>query len=469
MALDRLSAEDRLILWPDEVWPQDIGALGILAGGALVGPDGSFRLDAARDAVSARLHLIPRLRQVLLFPRRGLGGPLWVDAASFVLAHHVQVAQVPAPGDDVQLLQTAERLRRRPLDRSRPLWEMWFLTGLSDDRVGLFVRLHHVVADGLAGVASLGALLDAVPEPPPVRPQPWTPAPPPSTRVLLADNVRGRAAGLGHTLSTFRRPAARLRSAREAWPAVRELLAGEPGPQTSLDRVIGPDRTLGLVRSSLDPVKRIAHRHDATVNDVLLAVIAGGLRDLLRSRGESVDGIMLPIYVPVSLRRDRPGHEGGNLITQMIAHLPLETTDPRARLAQVARETTRRKALARPSLGTMFGSRLVRGAMLKRVVRQRINVVSADLPGPPHPLYLAGAQLLELFPLLNLLGNESLGVGALSYADQFNIMAVADADAYPDLDVFAAGIQAALATLADPAGAEVESPPSSIVGGRARR
>jgi len=170
MALDRLSAEDRLILWPDEVWPQDIGALGILAGGALVGPDGSFRLDTAREAVAARLHLIPRLRQVLLLPRRGLGGPLWVDAASFDLAQHVQVAQVPAPGDEVQLLDRVERLRRRPLYRSRPLWEMWFLTGLSDDRVGLFVRLHHVVADGLAGVASLGALLDAVPEPPPVRP-----------------------------------------------------------------------------------------------------------------------------------------------------------------------------------------------------------------------------------------------------------------------------------------------------------
>lgn len=208
---------------------------------------------------------------MLLFPRRGLGGPLCVDAASFDLAQHVQVARVPAPGDEVKLLDTVERLRRRPLDRSRPLWEMWFLTGLSDDRVGAFVRLHHVVADGLAGVASLGALLDAVPEPPPAHPQPWTPALPRSTRVLLADNVRGSAAGLGHTLSRFRRPAARLRSARAAWPALRELLAGKPGPQTSLARVTSSDRTLGLVRSSLEQVKRIAHRHDATVNDVLLA------------------------------------------------------------------------------------------------------------------------------------------------------------------------------------------------------
>jgi diacylglycerol O-acyltransferase len=448
MALDRLSAQDRLILWPDEVWPQDIGALGILAGGALVGPDGNLPLDVAREAVAARLHLVPRLRQVLCFPQRGLGGPLWVDAPSFDLAEHVLVAQVPAPGDEVRLLDTVERLRRRPLDRSRPLWALWLLTGLPDDRIGLFIRLHHVVADGLAGLASLRALLDAAPQPPPVRPQPWVPAPAPSTRMLLADNARRRATRLGHTLSSFRRPAASLRS---AWLVLRELLTAPPGPHTSLDRVIGPDRRFALVRSDLAQVTRIAHRHDATVNDVLLAVITGGLRDLLRGRGESIDSVMLPIYVPVSLRRGRSGENSGNLITQMVVHLPLGTADHRARLAQIAQETTRRKALARPSLGTLFGSRLIRDAMLNLVVRQRINVVSADLPGPPQPMYLAGAQLLELFPLVNLLGNETLGVGALSYADQFNIMAVADADTHPDLDILAAGMQAAFSAFAEPA------------------
>jgi WS/DGAT/MGAT family acyltransferase len=447
MALDRLSAEDRLILWPDEVWPQDVGALGILAGGALVGPDRSFQLHAARTAVAARLHLLPRLRQVLVFPRRGLGGPLWMDAPSFDLTQHVQVAQVPAPGDEAQLLDTAERLRRRPLDRTRPLWEMWFLPGLHDDRIGLFIRLHHVVADGMAGVASLGAFLDSAPESPPAHPRPWTPVPPPSARDLLADNLRRQAGTVAQGLATLGHPVTGLRRLRGAWPAVRELLAETPGPQTSLNRVIGQDRTLAFVRGSLDQIKHIAHRHDATVNDVLLAVTAGGLRGLLSGRGEPVDRVVLPIYVPVSLRRDHPGHKGGNLISQMVVHLPLGTADPHERLRQIAVETTTRKAVARPSLGAMFGSRVFRRAILKLVIRQRVNVSSADLPGPPSPLYFAGAELLELFPLLNLLGNETLGVGALSYAGQFNIMAVADTDTYPDLDVLASGMQAELAAI----------------------
>ena len=191
------------------------------------------------------------------------------------------------------------------------------------------------------------------------------------------------------------------------------------------------------MRSSLQLVSEVAHAHDAKVNDVLLAVIAGGLRGLLRNRGERIEGVILPIYVPISLRLGRSSEEGGNLISQMVVPLPLGIADPQLRLRQIAAETARRKAIGRPSLGTMFHSRLLRGAMLKLIVRQRVNVVSADLPGPQSPLYFAGARLIEVFPLLNLLGNESLGVGALSYAGQFNIMAVGDADAYPDIDVFA--------------------------------
>jgi hypothetical protein len=122
----------------------------------------------------------------------------------------------------------------------------------------------------------------------------------------------------------------------------------------------------------------------------------------------------------------------------MVVPLPLGIADPQLRLRQIAAETAKRKAIGRPSLGTMFHSRLLRGAMLKIIIRQRVNVVSADLPGPQIPLYFAGGRLIEVFPLVNLVGNESLGVGALSYAGQFNIMAVGDADAYPDIDVFAA-------------------------------
>jgi diacylglycerol O-acyltransferase len=448
--VERLSADDQLILWPDEVWSQDIGALGVLDGASLFDTDGRFQLEAAKQAVEGRLHLLPRFRQVLYVPRRGLGGPLWVDAPAFDLSDHIRVERLDASADEATLLRAVERLRQRRLDKSRPLWEMWFLTGLPDQRIGLFVRLHHVVADGIAGVAELGALLDTTPSSAMAPAQPWAPELWPSARHLLRDNVERRIAKLGSSLKkVITHPVSILGRARAAMPAVRELLADKPGPQTSLNRVIGQDRTLALVRSSLQLVNEVAHTHGAKVNDVLLTMIAGGLRALLWNRDEPIEGVILPIYVPISLRRGRGGEEGGNLISQMVVHLPLGIADPSRRLRQIALETAERKAIGRPSLGTMFHSKLVRGAMLKLIVRQRVNVVSADLPGPQRPLYFAGAQLIELFPLLNLLGTESLGVGALSYAGQFNVMAIGDAETYPDIDVFAASAHDDLRALAE--------------------
>jgi diacylglycerol O-acyltransferase / wax synthase len=437
-SMERLSADDRLILWPDEVWPQDVGAVGVLDGSNLLDSEGRFRIEAAMQAVEDRLHLLPRFRQVLYLPRRGLGGPLWVDAPAFDLSEHVRVERLQAPADEAELLRAVAQLRKRRLDKSRPLWEIWFLTGLPDERIGMFVRLHHVMADGIAGVAELGRLLGTAASSAAAPPEPWARSPWPSGRALLVDNLQGRIEKLKRGLRGMMRPAAILRCARAARPALRELLAERPGPQTSLNRVIGQDRTLALVRSSLDPIKEVAHTHDATVNDVLLSVIAGGLRGLLRSRGEPIDGVVLPIFVPVSLRRGRSGQSAGNLISQMVIPVPLGIADPGQRLKQIAVETAKRKAISRPSLGTMFHSRLIRRAMLRLIIRQRVNVVSADLPGPQTPLYFAGARLIEVFPLLNLVGNESLGVGALSYAGQFNIMAVGDADAHPDIGIFAA-------------------------------
>jgi diacylglycerol O-acyltransferase len=448
LSVERLSADDRLILWPDQVWPQDIGAVGVLDGSTLLDPEGRFRLEVAQQAIEARLHLLPRFRQILYVPRRGLGGPLWVDSPAFGLGAHLHVARLDAPADEEQLLRAVARLRKRPLDRARPLWEMWFLTGLSGDRIGWFVRLHHVVADGMAGVASLSALLSEAPISM-TSARLWTPRPWPSDHVLRMDQRQRHIAHLRRVGIGVSHPGGTLRRARSALPALREIFTDRPGPRTSLDHVVGPDRRLALVRCSLESVNEIARIHDATVNDVLLNLIAGGLRSWLGGRGEAIEGITLPIYVPVSLRRGRRDREGGNLISQMVVPLPLGIADPGDRLRKIAAETTRRKALSRPSLGSMFRSRLVGGVMIKLIARQRVNVVSADLAGPVSPLYFAGAQLLELFPLLNLLGNESLGVGALSYAGQLNVMAVCDADVCPDIEIFAAGARDEFGALAE--------------------
>jgi WS/DGAT/MGAT family acyltransferase len=448
MSIERLTAEDQLMLRGDEVWPQDIGALAILEGRNLLDPTGRFRIEAARSAIEARLHLIPRFRQLIYSPRRGLGGPVWVDAPHFDLSEHVRVLPLAAPAGEAELLLATERLRRQRLDPSRPLWEMWFMPGLSERQIGLFVRMHHAIADGMAAMTTVGAFLESVPDATVAPAKPWTPAPLPLARELLADNLLHHLKAIAAAFGMVARPRGTLRQVRAALPAMRELLAEEPAPKTSLDRVIGSDRNLALIRSSIGLVKEIAHFYDATVNDVLLAVTAGGLRGLLRSRGERIENLTVRIYVPISLRRTQRGALEGNLISQMVVPLPLGVSDPGQRLRDIAAETSSRKARSRTSLGTLFRSRLASRLMLKAIIRQRVNVESANLPGPELPLYFAGARLLEVFPLLNLIGNVALGVGALSYAGTFNIGVVADQGAYPDIDVFAASVRDELDALA---------------------
>jgi diacylglycerol O-acyltransferase len=449
-SIERLTSEDRMMLWGDELWPEEIGALAIFDGRSLRGPDGRFQIEVVREAIEARLHLVPRFRQLLCVPRRGLGGPLWVDAPTFDLSDHVRVASLANPGDEVQLLVATEQLRRRRLDRSRPLWGMWFLPGLAEDRVGLFVKMHHVIADAIAGVATLGAFLDPTPEPTAGGARPWVPARPPTRVDLLADNLRRHAEELGRVLSKLARPVTTWRHLRAAWPAVRELLAEEPGTETSLDRMVGPGRILDPVRTSLDSVKEVADSHDAKVNDVLLTVTAGGLRELLRHRGEPVEDVILRIGVPISLREQRADEARGNLVSQMAVPLRLGVSDPARRLQQIAKETTKQKARTHPSPGPLLRNAITRRVLLKAVDRQHINVASADVPGPPVPLYLAGAPVLEVFPVVPLFWKMPLGVGAISYAGQLNIMLVADRDACPDLDVFAAGVRDELRALGVP-------------------
>ena len=448
IVMERLTAEDLVMLAPDERWPQEIGCLAVLDGASLLDPDGRFLIEKVRAAVAGHLHLIPRFRQILSIPHLGLGTPLWVDAPAFDVSDHVRVRQLPAPADESRLLRTVEQLLARRLDRSRPLWEMWLLPGLSENRVGLLIKVHHALADGIAGLTTMAALLDATPETATEPARAWRPASAPTAVDLFADNVRRHLSGLRRAFAILVHPVIKLREVRSVWPAMGELISDRRGPVTSLDRVVGPDRKLALVRSNLDMIKQIARTHDATVNDVLLAVTAGGLHGLLRSRGESVADLVLPVYVPVALRHSASPEEPGNLLAQMVVPLPIGASEPGERLRRIAAETARRKIRRRPSLGTLLGSGLARWALLKVLDRQPVNVAIADLPGPQLPLYLAGAQLLEVFPVLPLIAKVSLGVGGLSYAGQFNIMAVADRMICPDLEVFASSARSELQALA---------------------
>ena len=461
--IDRLSSFDSFMLGVSETWPQDIGALAVLDGAGLFDESGRFRIELVRGAIERRLHLVPRSRQVVHIPRRGLGPPIWVDAGGFDLTRHVRELPLEAPADEARLLSAIEDLRHQRLDETRPMWEMWFLTGLPDRRVGWFVRIHHTIADGMAAMAAIARILDADPGAADVPAPPWRCRRRPSDAALLADNVRRQVGALANALTKLAHPRTMIRRAMAAWPAVRELLAEQPASRTSLDRFVGPARTVVLIRSRLETFRAIGDGHDATVNDVLLGAIAGGLRTLLSRRGEPVTATTIRIYVPVSMRRRPSDPQQGNLIAQMAVPIHLARPDAGGRLRDIATETTRRKARLRTSMSTlMHGGPIVRRLTLMAVLRQRVNVTSASIPGPTEQLYLAGAPVLEVFPILPLVANEPLGVGAVSYAGAMNVGITADRDAFPDIDVFAAGFRDELEKLA--AGAAAGPQPQAIAG-----
>jgi WS/DGAT/MGAT family acyltransferase len=471
--LERLTASDLfMLLWDDYGWPNEIGGLAILDGTSLLDRDGRLRIEEVRRQLQPRLHLVPRFRQLLCRPRLGLGWPLWVDAPCFDLADHIRVHPLAAPRDHAQLLRACAELGRRRLDPARPLWELWLLPGLPERQVGAFMKVHHVVADGPAGVAAFEALLDLTADAPtPVAPPSWTPRAIPTTRALLADNLRRRRRELGRGWSGLAHPGRTLRQARAAWPAWREVFTEQRAPQTSLNHPVGADRRLAIIGGRLDLAKQLAHAHQAKVNDVVLAAVAGGLGQLLARGGEPVDQLVLRAMVPISLHQEQPGQARGNQPGWMMVPLPLGESDSVRRLELIAAETAARTHKARPQAGSgIFRFVAAQRAWYRHFPRQRsVNLVMTNVPGPPTPLYLAGARLLELFPVVPVMGNLTLVVAVLSYAGQFNLTAVADPDACPDLEAFAQGVRSALDELSRSVlmpGAEQSVLGAAIGGGR---
>jgi WS/DGAT/MGAT family acyltransferase len=447
-AVVRLEPADALMLWAeDHGQPTTIGVLAILDGSPLVDADGRFRLAVVRDALARRLHRVPRLHQVVHRPPLGLGPPLWVEAESVDLDHHVRALPLAPPADEAGLLRTVEQLGAQRLDTSRPLWELWFLPGLADGRVAVFGKLHHAIADGVAGVALLGALLDDdgdSEEPVP----PAATSTVPSTNELLRDLVSGRLRTARRWWTMLRRPHEQAARLRRAWSGLQELRAARKwAPRSSLDRPVGPERRLEVVHGSLDDVRRVGRAHGATINDVLLTAIAGGLRALLLGRGEPVDGPAPQAYVPVTLG---PGgtRERGDA-GMLFVPLPVDVEDAIARLGSVAVTTADRKHhIVRVAPGVLGCGLAVPRLVLWLAYRQRwADVYVADVPGPRAPLRLAGATVLELFPVVPLSGRMTLGVGALSYGSRLGVTVVADPDAVPDVGTFTEGVRAALVEL----------------------
>jgi WS/DGAT/MGAT family acyltransferase len=330
---------------------------------------------------------------------------------------------------------------------------MWLLPGLPDRRVGLYLKLHHAVADGLAGIALIGAFLDVDPDAPLTVPPPWAPRPLPSEGDLRADARRRRCAAAGEVVSQARHPVASVRRTRSSAAALWSISRSR-APRTSLNRPIGDRRQVSVLRLDLEAARGVAHRHHATINDLVLTLTAEGLRALLRHRGESPEGVVLRAVVPVSLHDEDPGAASGNRDGSMLVPLPVRSCTPVQRLESVAGATQlAKRSVFVPPAGVLARTAFAQRATWRRFDQQRwTTTYVADLPGPSVPLHLAGARLRDVFPMVPITGNITVGTGALSYAGALAVAFVADVDTCSDLDVFVDAVAAAVEELGlDPA------------------
>ena len=423
--------------------------------------------DELLDAIERRLGLVPRYRQRLAYVPLGQGRPRWVDDPHLNLRYHVRVTALPSPGSEEQLMDLAGRVFSQQLDRDKPLWEIWLVEGLEDDRFALLAKTHHALVDGVSGIDIVSVLFDTSREPaaPTAAGEPWLPRPLPSSAQMLGEALLERATVPGEVARTvravFRGPRRVLEGVKNAAVGVGAMAwAGlNPAPASPYNGSIGPHRRFTWVRAELRDIKAIKDSLGGTVNDVVLATVAGALGRHLRRRGHQTDGLELKAMIPISVRSDVERGALGNRVAAMMAPLPVWCQEPLARLDIVRQELSGLKqggqAVGAQVLTDLsgFAPPTIMDQAARLMSRQRFfNLVVTNVPGPQFPLYLAGRRMLDPFPMVPLAAGQGLGVALLSYDGKINFGLVGDYDMLWDLDELAADVQASLAELADTAG-----------------
>jgi diacylglycerol O-acyltransferase / wax synthase len=440
----RLSLVDRMFLEDESpAWPCHFGGLAVVDGAALLDPSGQLRLRDTMDRLDRRLARVPELRRRLCLPGPLRGGPLWVDDPQFAIERHVHQAQVAAPGGDAELLDAAARLYAGLLDRGRPLWELWFLTGLSEGRIGVLLKLHHAMADGMAAVALMGSLFDIGPDAPDPVSAPWLPDPIPSGWSLLANNFTSMVRAVGRGVATLAHPHRVSSGAGVFVQVARRIVGQKASPRTSLNQVVRAGRRVRFLRLELAAVKAAAHAHGGKVNDVVLDLWSGGLRQLLVSRGERVGGVDLITALAVSMRSTTEAGTIDNRAGTVVLPLPVGEADAQHRLDLIVRTTRQTKASQLPAaiMAVLAGLSATPIGRYLNVHQRATNVIVTNVAGPPVPMYILGARILEVLPIVQLVGNIGLTLCAFSYAGQFSLVVTADADGFPDLDVLMEGME----------------------------
>jgi diacylglycerol O-acyltransferase / wax synthase len=460
MGYDRLSPQDAGFLHiEDAVTPMHIGSVSILEG-----PPPPYR-DLC-DMVAGKLPLVRRYRQVVRPVPFDLGRPVWVDDPYFNLEYHVRHTALPRPGRDEELRNLVGRLMAQKLDRSKPLWEIWVVEGLEYDRWALISKVHHCMVDGVSGTELLGLILDASPDAVGEDPGEWLPGPAPAGWELGVDAA---AALLTSPFEVARLLGAQTRVPRRALAQLLEFVGGlratagniRSTTTGTLNGPIGPHRRWVATSLPVADIKSVRHSLGGAFNDVVLAVITRGFRDLLESRGESTEHPIRTL-VPVSVRpRDGTGRATGdgtlaNKVSAIFADLPVGIADPVERLNSLAAQTSGLKesnqALAAESLTHLAGFAppmllSLAGRLGTKVAQNTVNTVTTNVPGPQLPLYAAGRRMLEIFPYVPLGLQLRIGVAIFSYDGRVTFGITGDYDSASDINVLAGGIDAGMAEL----------------------
>jgi diacylglycerol O-acyltransferase / wax synthase len=428
------------------------------------------------QGIEQRLHLVPRYRQRLVTVPLGQGRPKWIDDPRLNMRYHVRATALPAPGSEEQLKLLAGRVFSQRLDRDKPLWEMWLAEGLSGGRFALLSKAHHALVDGVSGVDILTVMFDSSPEPaaPPDPGQHWLPAPLPSRAQLLGEALLERATVPGEAVRTAR---AVLRAPRRALGSLRDAASGlgalagpglRPAPPTPYNQQIGSHRRFTWVRTELGDIKRVKNELGGTVNDVVLASVAGGLGHHLRRRGENTNGLELRALVPVSVRTDLEQGALGNRVAAMMVQLPVWCQEPVGRLELIKERMNTLKAGGQAVGAEVltkiggFAPPTIMGQAARLMARQRVfNVVVTNVPGPQFPLYLAGREMIDPIPMVPLARNQGLGIALMSYNGRVNFGLVGDYELLWDLEELAEDLRVSLAELAAEAGVQLSEPAAS--------
>ena len=460
MPFERLSPIDASFLHvEDSVTHMHIGSVSIMEGPAP-------RYEDFRDGVASKLPVVRRYRQVVRTVPLDLGRPVWADDPYFNIEYHIRHTALPQPGNDAQLQNLVGRVMAQALDRGRPLWEMWMVEGLTDDRWAVVSKVHHCMVDGVAGSELLGLILDSTPEPPETEESVWTPTLPPARWELAIEAVAGMVTSpfeLSRLIrAQTRLPRRLLGEVAETVGILRSTATTIRTPSSpSLNGPIGPHRRWVPAKVGVADIKEVRNKFGGTFNDVVLAVVSGGYRDLLLKRGESTE-LPLRSLVPVSVRaRDERGRAVGdgamaNKVSAVFAELPVHLEDPVERLRAISAQMDGLKQSKQAVAGEVLSSLTgfappmllsLAGRLGTKIPQHTVNTVTTNVPGPQIPLYAAGRRMVEVYPYVPLGLRLRIGVAIFSYDGAVTFGVTGDYDGAPDIDVLAHGIERSMADL----------------------